>query len=234
MRAWRTAVIVVGGGVHADRVQRCPALRPASCAGEQAGAQVADGDGEGVGGAEDAACSAATQAAYSQVPVQAAVRTSLHGAHQLVMEVLRLTQLETPVGGLPHCVGKFALQLMPHTVSLQMRVPWPCESAGQVVVQLPQKLGSVLLLMHSGPALVKQGKSSGVRHVILHCPAQRSKIARTPLTLPSTCTQHRSAEPRLTVSATGGLDVWYTGACKGASTAVGRVVVQIHAHAAAA
>lgn len=97
--------------------------------------------------------------------------------HQLVMELLRLTQLEAPVGGLPHCVGKFALQLMPQVPLVQMRVPWPPGSFGHVVVQLPQKLGSVRLLMHSGPALVKQGNSAGVAHWTLQRPADTAQPA---------------------------------------------------------
>ena len=90
------------------------------------------------------------------------------------MELLRLTHSEAPEEGSPHWVGKLGLHWMPHTVLLQMRMPWLPVSLGQVVEQEPQKLGSDVRSTHSGPLSVLQGVRFGARHVTVHWPAQHS------------------------------------------------------------
>ena len=94
------------------------------------------------------------------------------------MELLRLTHSEAPAEGLPHWVGKLGLHWMPHTVLLQMRVPWLPVSLGQVVLQVPQKLGSDVRSTHSGPLRVLQGVRFGARHVTVHWPAQHGALLR--------------------------------------------------------
>ena len=94
-------------------------------------------------------------------------------AHQLVMEDLVLTQRETPCAGLPHWSGKLRSQVMPHTPALHERVPRALLSLGQVVLQAPQKLGSVWRLAQKGPEFVAHACTGGLGlvHVTVHTPA---------------------------------------------------------------
>lgn len=92
--------------------------------------------------------------------------------HQLVMEDLVLTQRERPLAGSPHWSGKLRSQVMPQTPAVHEREPRALASEGQVVLQLPQKLGSEARFAQNGPELVAHGVSCGFRQFTLQMPAR--------------------------------------------------------------
>ncbi len=84
-----------------------------------------------------------------------------------------LTQREKPWAGSPHWSGKLRSQVMPQTPAVHERVPRALASDGHVVLQAPQKLGSVCRLAQKGPELVAHACTGGFGfvHVTVHTPA---------------------------------------------------------------
>ena len=103
-------------------------------------------------------------------------------SHQLRTEDLVLTQRDTPCAGLPHWSGKLRSQVIPHTPAVQERWPREFASEGHVVLQEPQKLGSVCRLAQKGPELVAQACTGGLgfTHVTVQAPAVQQSRSFNP------------------------------------------------------